>query len=144
MTTGKTIGKKILIVDDDGDLREFVQSTLVDAGFQVASVADAPSALAHMRRQTDLDLVITDIVMPDGMDGCALGQAIRLERPDLKIIYMSGYPHDQCVLPNEEFIAKPFRPHELLGCVYEILGRDDPMRGGMLSHALRWAPRRVA
>src|SRR5258707_408397 len=99
----ETIGKKILVVDDDGDLREFVEDVLVQAGFDVASVADGPSALAHVLQHGDLDLVITDIVMPNGMNGRELGIVIRAQRPDLKVIYMSGYtPESLTSLPNDE------------------------------------------
>jgi len=131
------IGKKILVVDDDGDMREFVEDVLVEAGFEVASVADSPSALAHVLEHPDLDLVITDIVMPNGMNGRELGIVIRAQRPGLKIIYMSGYTPERptMTLENEEFIAKPFRPRELLGCVYELLGRDSRMRADIMAQA---------
>lgn len=116
--------KNILVVDDDGDLGEFVQTMLIDAGFAVGCVDNGPDALAFLWSHR-IDLLITDLVMPRGLDGFQLGILARTQQPGLKVIYMSGYEPEiyRSDFRTEEFIAKPFQPHELLGCIYEMIGR---------------------
>jgi len=92
-------------------------------------VLDVPSpadAIALSRRHNgSLHLLLTDVIMP-GMDGPALAKQVQKERPDIKILYMSGYAtnfimHDGVVDPGTNFLEKPFHPRTLLSKVREVL-----------------------
>ena len=85
----------ILLVDDDEDLRQSVETFLNEQGFQVTACGSAEAALQWLEERTAKNLlpnlIISDIRMPGGMDGFELAAQARRIRPDLPIIYMSGY-----------------------------------------------------
>jgi DNA-binding response OmpR family regulator len=115
-------GPRILIVDDDTDVRDFVCTILDQENFDTVSARDGREALALLGNG-EYDLLLTDIRMP-GIDGFELVERARRARPDLRVLFMSGYAATYKIDPNrDDFVPKPFRPRELLGCVYEILGR---------------------
>src|SRR4051812_28682808 len=81
----------ILLVEDDAGFRQATQSLLERAGYEVLAVADYRPALEILESSRRLDLLLTDIVMPDRIHGLALARMGRMRRPALKIIYMTGY-----------------------------------------------------
>jgi CheY-like chemotaxis protein len=83
--------RHILLVDDDKIFGEAVGQTLRNAGFQVTIAADFRAALQVLEAAGRLDLLLADIVMPSGVNGLALSRMARLRRPDLKVVYMTGY-----------------------------------------------------
>ena len=100
----------ILIVDDDELVRRVVKELLEDLNFSVIETKSAREALELMRDRIQLDLVISDVNMPE-MDGLQLVQELKSMRPSLPIILMSGRPFkDQ----NYPFLAKPFTRQGLL------------------------------
>lgn len=108
----------ILICEDDAAVRNFARSVLVDAGHTVLSTGAPREALEIARSAERLDLVITDVVMPD-LNGVELANAIARDRPDLPVVFMSGYAAtvlDPGDVPGR-FLAKPFRGSELLEIV---------------------------
>lgn len=117
----------VLLVEDDEALRRLATSVLEDRGYRVLSPWGPDEALATARRiEEPLDLLVTDVVMP-GMSGPELADRIHRDRPDLPVLYISGYPSD--VPPGTEpleesgrFLGKPFDPDELEAAVREILG----------------------
>jgi DNA-binding response OmpR family regulator len=121
--------KVILVADDDASLRQLVKVVLNREGYQVLESDDGESALALARRMAGaVDLVVTDIEMP-GMNGRALGKAIRQEQADVPVIHMSGNVRgDEAIdLHQPEhgfaFIHKPFLPKALLEVVRSMLSR---------------------
>jgi CheY-like chemotaxis protein len=84
-------GKRILIVDDDEAFREALGAQLRSAGYGVRLAPDFRLALEILESAETVDLLILDIVMPDRVNGLALGRMARLRRRDIKIIYISGY-----------------------------------------------------
>lgn len=118
---------RILIVDDDEGVRDLIGSLLSEAGLAVAT---APTALAALDilAENDFDLMVTDVALPDGLNGLELVKCARARHPSLKSLFISGC----CIDPvgddpeQDNFVAKPFRPRELLGCVWELLGRQLP------------------
>jgi two-component system, cell cycle sensor histidine kinase and response regulator CckA len=116
---GMDIQNTILVVDDEAGMREFLAAFFRACEIPVLTAASAEDAL-HLweTKATEIKVVVTDIVMP-GMNGKALAERLRADRPKLKIIFMSGY------LPAEiaeealdgVFFAKPFNPSDLLAAV---------------------------
>jgi CheY-like chemotaxis protein len=83
--------KEILLVDDDEAYREATAAMLRAAGYAVQVAPDYRLALEILERDDPIDLLVTDIVMPDRMNGMALSRMARLRRPDIRVIYVSGY-----------------------------------------------------
>jgi PAS domain S-box-containing protein len=110
--------EKILVVEDHEDLREHIAGILTDLGYEVVATADGPSALAMIGQRPDLDLLLTDVVLPGGMNGRQIAtEALRL-RPGLKILFMTGYTpnaivHDGRLDAGVALISKPFTYDQL-------------------------------
>ena len=118
--------KAILLAEDAEIVREMVQEILTNDGYEVFAYPDGQEAFNFFKdNASKLDLVVTDIVMPR-MNGRELGQQCRRERPEMGILYMSGYLDSQLdteedLAGNAAFIAKPFRPAELLQKIEELI-----------------------
>ncbi len=108
----------ILLVEDNGQLRQMAQTILLLQGYKVLTAKDGHEALVMLNTHPDnIDLLLTDVVMP-GMNGKQLYEVARNNQPGLKVIYMSGYSHDviadRGALHGEvHFIQKPFSTHDL-------------------------------
>ncbi|HWI18943.1 MAG TPA: PAS domain S-box protein, partial [Vicinamibacterales bacterium] len=118
--------EKVLLVEDETDLREILEQYLESKGYTVLSAADGQAGLAAFREAAPQPrLLITDVVMP-GMSGRALADQLRTEHPPIKVLYLSGYTDDAVlrhgILPNDtHFLQKPFALHDLAGKVRSIL-----------------------
>jgi CheY-like chemotaxis protein len=122
-THGAAARKWILVVDDDEVFRGTTESILRSAGYQVHSAPDYRRALEILERGDPIDLLILDIVMPNRVNGFALARMARLRRPDLKIIYISGFDipratGDEALGP---IIRKPVDNDQLLDEIARIL-----------------------
>jgi two-component system, cell cycle sensor histidine kinase and response regulator CckA len=113
----------VLVVDDRADLLSVVTTVLEGAGHRVRVAASAPDAVAASAADgvawPPIDLLITDVVMP-GMNGRELADALRAERPDLPVLFMSGYTDLEqglLELPRSRFLPKPFSVEQLLDAV---------------------------
>jgi CheY-like chemotaxis protein len=117
----------ILLVDDDGDVRAVAAAMLREAGHAVIEAGSGGAALECLERDAgDIELMIADIVMP-GMSGFELAHAARLGRPDLPVLFVTGYaglaaPPDEPL--SAEVLRKPFRAAELAARVAAVLGRN--------------------
>jgi two-component system, cell cycle sensor histidine kinase and response regulator CckA len=126
--TEKSLGtKKRVLLAEDGDIvRKMVGEILALEGFEVVPAADGREAFDYFKQHgSTIDLIVTDIVMPN-MDGKELVQQCRREIPDIAILYMSGYTDsridpDEDLQGNTDFIAKPFRPTELVRKVNDLI-----------------------
>jgi PAS domain S-box-containing protein len=119
-------GATILLAEDQRAVRFVARRALEGAGYRVIDAADGAAALRLWRERAGaVDLVLTDVVMPE-MDGAALARAIRAERPEVPIVFMSGYDSaaDGGVpLPSgAALVAKPFEVGALLAAVRAALG----------------------
>jgi two-component system cell cycle sensor histidine kinase/response regulator CckA len=118
----------ILLVEDEEAVRAFAARALQTRGYTVHSAASGVEALEVMKQVGGkVDLVVSDVVMPE-MDGPTLLRELRKDRPDLKIIFVSGYAEDAFAknLPEGEefqFLPKPFSLKQLATAVKETLGR---------------------
>jgi CheY-like chemotaxis protein len=91
--SGRTAGAvvRILLVDDDLAFGDAIARVLRAAGLEVVLAPDYRLALEELESTRDIDLLITDIVMPDRVNGVALSRMARMRRPDLKVIYLTAY-----------------------------------------------------
>jgi signal transduction histidine kinase/ActR/RegA family two-component response regulator len=117
----------ILIVEDEEMLRELAREILKDAGYQILEAASGREALTvWQQHQGKIDLLLTDMVMPEGVSGIKLAERLIAETPELKVIYMSGYTSDD-VGPellqrtHASFIQKPYGHAELTKAVRDCL-----------------------
>jgi CheY-like chemotaxis protein len=120
-------GETILIVEDEASLRELFCLTLQQLGYRVFAECSGAKALRSWSSRLDqVDLLLTDLVMPDGISGWKLADAMQAEKPGLKAIYMSGHSADTNGLvtgaaKNLRFLAKPFSVQTLAEAVRACL-----------------------
>jgi signal transduction histidine kinase/CheY-like chemotaxis protein len=115
----------VLVVEDESRVRHMSVDALRELGYTVIQAADANQALEQLRLQPRIDLLFTDVVMPD-MNGRRLAEIARGERPDLKILYTTGYTrnavvHNGMLDPGVAFLPKPFTIDQLARKVREVL-----------------------
>jgi nitrogen-specific signal transduction histidine kinase/CheY-like chemotaxis protein len=120
-------GEKILLVEDERAVRDIITAILREHGYEVWGAIDGPAALELWReRRGEFDVLVTDIVMPNGMKGNVLAHQLQAEKTDLKVIFSSGYSSnfgtDSMPLPKGcSFLAKPYRPQVLVRAVRDCL-----------------------
>jgi signal transduction histidine kinase/CheY-like chemotaxis protein len=123
----------ILVVEDEPVVRKLAVRALAERGYNVLEAGDGESALAMAQaHQGELSLLITDVVMP-GMNGKELADRLSAGRPDLRVLYISGYAEHAVVrqgvlLEGIAFLSKPFDLSELARTVREILDRAQVSR----------------
>jgi two-component system cell cycle sensor histidine kinase/response regulator CckA len=119
---------KILIVEDDRAVRETTVRLLARAGFKVSSAEDRSGALAALASPERIDLVVTDVIMPE-QSGPELVRLLRRERPDLTALYVSGYAgealQEHGLSQDDAFLQKPYMPNVLIQRIRELLGRRE-------------------
>jgi CheY-like chemotaxis protein len=108
----------VLLVEDAPMIRRLAREVMTRAGYSVIEAADGEQAAQFADRATRIDALLTDVVMP-GANGIALAEQLRSTRPDLRVLFMSGYT-DNAIVRNglledgSTFLQKPFTPEELL------------------------------
>jgi signal transduction histidine kinase len=110
--------EKILLVEDDALVRRHVEQQFIALGYLVTTAENGPAALAIIMRDRDIDLLFTDIVMPGGMNGRMLALRSADVRPDLKVLYTSGFTQgalldEGCLEDNAILLNKPYSRIEL-------------------------------
>lgn len=115
----------VLVVEDIAEIREAMLETLQNAGYETEAAADAASALALMRRDPPPDLLFTDIVLGRGLNGYELAHRAAALKPDLKVIYTTGYAfkaqETQSALPGSRMLLKPYRMGQVLQEIKQLL-----------------------
>ena len=122
---GKASGK-VLIVDDESDLLEVTSSYVRDLGFKVLPAPDGNFALKILEQNPDIEYLLTDVVMPGGVNGVSLAQQVRKRLPNIKILYMSGFPSgviaDKSGIElDAPLLTKPFSYEELMSAMDELV-----------------------
>jgi CheY-like chemotaxis protein len=109
----------ILTVEDEFLISEYLRGILEGAGHNVVATFDADEAIAVLETDPAIELVITDINLPGAMDGLRLAAAIRDRWPPIYLIVATGqaYPLNSVLPSGSLFIAKPYRPDEILSAV---------------------------
>jgi len=118
-------GERILLVEDDRTVREFGIGVLESLGYKVISAANGLEALEHLKQQPKIDLLVTDVIMPN-MGGRKLVEKIRELAPSVPVIFTSGYTFDALGETDDldsdcEFLSKPYGPDALAKKVHESL-----------------------
>ena len=128
-------GITILLVDDDVSVRALVEATLEPQGYQVLKAYDSDQAMrlsdAH---EGPIQVLITDQVMPPFMSGSELASCMRLMRPEIKVLYISGYEANDSVQDevgdsSADFLPKPFSPVLLLRKVADLTVPGSRIKG---------------
>ncbi len=121
---------KILVVEDEPSLRLLVRKVLERSGFEVLEAASGMSAMQLWDKdKPHIDLLLTDMVMPDGMSGRQLADRLKADNPGLKVLYTSGYStellgKDLALQEGTNFLQKPYPPSKLVQTVRTALGLD--------------------
>jgi len=118
------------VVEDDAAVRDVTMRALTEAGYRTRVALDARQALEVHAAAGDVDLLLTDLIMPGG-SGKEVADTLVARQPSLRVLYVSGYPREtiahQGVLDSEvAFLAKPFTPSSLLARVAEVLDAPAP------------------
>lgn len=122
----------VMLVDDDVSVRALVEATLESRGYSILKAYDSDQALrlsdAH---EGSIHLLIADQVMPPFMSGSELASCMRMIRPDIKVLYISGYAANDSVQDEvgdaaADFLPKPFTPDLLLRKVEALVGAAIP------------------
>jgi two-component system cell cycle sensor histidine kinase/response regulator CckA len=124
--------RRVLLVEDDHDVRALARRLLQDAGHTVIEAQSGEEGLARWREATStgksVDVVVTDVVMPD-MGGRELVAQLRAQRPGLPVVYMSSFLADAVagldLSGPAELLEKPFTPASFADAVDAVLGRGD-------------------
>ena len=123
-------GEVVLAVEDSDDVRAFSVASLSELGYRVLEAADAATALTILETDQPIDLLFTDIVLPD-MSGRALVERAIAVRPDLKVLFTTGYSHDAVIHQGRldagvQLISKPFTFDQLAARVRDTLDLPSP------------------
>ena len=115
----------ILVVEDDTDVRAFISATLEELKYTVLQAHDAPSALQVLERESKIDLLLTDVILP-GPNGRELASAALAQRPGLKVLFMTGYSRNAIVHQGRldegvQLIQKPLTQDSLAAKVRSVL-----------------------
>jgi CheY-like chemotaxis protein len=119
----------IMVVEDEPSLRAMVRTVLARLGYRVLEAETGVEALKVWQQEGDaVDLLFTDMVLPDGISGQQLAEELRRRRPGLRVLFTSGYSSQMLTrngrLPNgAECLQKPYMPPELAVAVREILSK---------------------
>ncbi|MEI7808353.1 MAG: PAS domain S-box protein, partial [Verrucomicrobiota bacterium] len=124
----------ILLVEDEIPLRTFVSDLLQRCGYTVLEADSGPAALKIWATNRDkINLLFTDVIMPENMNGIELGQRLLAEKPALKIIYTSGYTGNlesrrATLVEGTNFIRKPFKPDGIANIIRYRLDEKSPAK----------------
>lgn len=124
-------GETLLVVEDEPILLLLVQGILERNGYEVLAAGNAAEALLLWERhRNDVDLLLTDISLPDGINGRELAARLQDQKPELKVIYASGYAADSLsreiagLSDGVNYLQKPYRPEKLAQAVRCCLNSD--------------------
>lgn len=114
----------VLIVDDDAVLLDLFQQGIPRRGFQVVDVNTGAGALALLKTDQQVDIVLLDMTLPD-MPGLGVAETLAQTHPDLPIVIATGHDPDPATLPPnvKEVVRKPFSIRTLAARLHEIVGR---------------------
>ncbi len=121
---GSRAERLILVVEDDDDVREFAVHVLRDSGYAVIEAVNGGVALVLLEQNLPIDLLFTDIVMPGEPDGVALAERAKQLRPNLRVLYTTGFAgacrFSQHVV-HGKVLGKPYRSRQLASEVEQLL-----------------------
>ncbi len=106
-------GKTVLVVDDEALVRMLIADVLDELGFKILQGATAAEGLRILQSDAPIDLLVSDVGLPGGMNGRQMADTARIVRPDLKVLFITGYAEASVIgegvlEPNMRVISKPF------------------------------------
>jgi PAS domain S-box-containing protein len=121
-------GETVLVIDDEPTVRMLIVEVLEEAGYTAIEAEDGPSGLKFLATDARIDLLITDVGLPGGMNGRQVADAARGCRPDLKVLFITGFAENAAVgnghlEPGMEVMTKPFVMAELADKIIEMIER---------------------
>ncbi len=132
-------GQRVLVVEDDAMVRELARDLLTELGYRVFVAEDGPAALRFLESHEAVDLLLTDAVLPGGMNGRELANAVKTLSPATAVLFMSGYTENAIIHhgrldQDAVLLQKPFRKKDLALKIHEVLasagtGRVTPGEG---------------
>jgi len=119
-------GETVLVVDDEPTVRMLIGDTLTELGYRTIEAADAASGLQVLESDAKIDLLITDIGLPGGMNGKQMADAARARRPALKVLFITGYAENATIAnghlePGMHVMSKPFPIDNLAARIRAII-----------------------
>ena len=119
-------GETVLIIDDEPTVRMLMSDVLAEAGYAVLAAPDGPAAMLILESDRRIDLLITDVGLPGGMNGRQVADAARVRRPGMKVLFVTGFAENAAVgnghlPPGMTVLTKPFQVSDLATRVSEII-----------------------
>jgi PAS domain S-box-containing protein len=119
-------GETVLVVDDEPTVRMLVTEVLEDLGYAAVEAADGASGLRVLHSDVRLDLLVTDVGLPGGMNGRQVADAARVARPDLKVLFITGYAENAVLShghlePDMHVLTKPFTMEALASRIRKLI-----------------------
>jgi PAS domain S-box-containing protein len=119
-------GETVLVIDDEPTVRMLMREVLEEAGYIVLEAADGPSGLRILRTDVRINLLVTDVGLPGGMNGRQVADAARVSRAELKVLFVTGYAENAVVANGHldvgmHVIAKPFNMFEFANKVRQMI-----------------------
>ena len=119
-------GETVMVVDDEPTVRMLVAEILHELGYQCIEASDGAAGLKLLQSEARIDLLVTDVGLPGGMNGRQMADAARLERPDLKVLFITGYAENAVVGnghldPGMHVMTKPFGMEALGSRIRELI-----------------------
>ena len=119
--------KTILVIEDEPDVAKMISRILKKHGYNILFAGDGPAGLDMLAGHPGIDLLLTDIMLPGGLNGNQIAAAARAEDPALKVLFMTGYARDIVIKqgrlePDMPLLTKPFTPARLIAQIAEVLG----------------------
>lgn len=119
-------GQTVLVVDDEALIRMLIVDVLEELGYTTIEAGDGPQAMKVIHSKTRIDLIITDVGLPNGMNGRQIADAAREIRPDLKVLFVTGYAENAVLShghldPGMQVITKPFEVSALARKIKELI-----------------------
>lgn len=124
-------GETVLVVDDEVTIRFLIDEVLEEQGYSVICAAEGQAALKVLQSSARIDLLVTDVGLPNGMNGRQVADAARALRPGLQVLFITGYAENAAVgnghlEPGMELLTKPFTMDALSLKVADMLAREQP------------------
>jgi CheY-like chemotaxis protein len=122
-------GETVLVVDDEPTVRMLIGDTLAELGYECIEASDAASGLKVLQSDVKLDLLISDVGLPGGMTGKQMTDAARAARPNLKVLFITGYAENAALSnghlePGMHVLSKPFPMDKLAARIKSIMEED--------------------
>jgi PAS domain S-box-containing protein len=119
-------GEVVLVIDDEPTIRMLIAEVLTEAGYAVIEAPDGPAGLRVLESNARVDLLITDVGLPGGMNGRQVADAARVNRPNLKVLFITGYAENAVVARGQLakgmfVVAKPFQMEVLAKRIRDIV-----------------------